>query len=88
MRWMAISVEQLLQKMESELHKAKQAQGSAKLREHVHSIKILTELILEEKSGGETIVVSAPMPQVAPVSSLTTKKLNEEDANGESLFDF
>jgi hypothetical protein len=85
---MAISVEQLLQKMESELQKAKQAQGSAKLREHVHSIKILSELILEEKSGGETGVVSVATPQIVPLAPLATKKLNEDDANGDSLFDF
>jgi hypothetical protein len=86
---MAISVEQLLQKMESELQKAKQAQGSAKLREHVHSIKILSELILEEKSGGVAEVVSvATSSQIVPQAPLATKKWNEDDANGDSLFDF
>jgi hypothetical protein len=94
---MAISVNQLLIKMENELHKAKSAQGTSQLRENVHSIKVLCELILEENQSGVTSnlagtktspAVSRQAPTVVPVTSLTTKKLVEEEANGDSLFDF
>lgn len=94
---MAISVNQLLLKMENELHKAKSAQGTSQLRENVHSIKVLCELILEENQSGVTgnlagttnsPAVSKQTSTVVPVTSLTTQKLDEEEANGDSLFDF
>jgi hypothetical protein len=93
MRIMSISVEQLLKKMESELHKAKQAEGTAKLRENVHSIKILCELILDDTGSGSVrglpeVVALQPQIQTITPTSLTVKKLEEEEANGESLFDF
>jgi hypothetical protein len=93
MRMMSISVEQLLKKIESELHKAKQAEGTTKLRENVHSIKILCELILED-SGTGTVrsvperIASQPQIQSITPTTLSVKKLEEEEANGDSLFDF
>lgn len=93
MRIMSISVEQLLKKIESELHKAKQAEGTAKLRENVHSVKILCELILEDTGSGAVRSVPemvALQPQIQPITptTLSVKKLEEEEANGDSLFDF
>jgi hypothetical protein len=90
---MSISVEQLLKKMESELQKAKQAEGTTKLRENVHSIKILCELILEDQGMGSVrslseVVALQPKIQTITPPSLTVKKLEEEEANGDSLFDF
>jgi hypothetical protein len=93
MRMMSISVEQLLKKMESELHKAKQAGSTVELREHVHSIKILCELILDDQ-GNRTVQnlpeVLALQPQIQTIkpTTLSVKKLEEEEANGDSLFDF
>jgi hypothetical protein len=92
---MSISVEQLLKKMESELHKAKQAEGSVQLRENVHSIKVLCELILEDsalKSGSvrglsEAVALQPQIQSITP-TTLSVKKLEEEEANGDSLFDF
>jgi hypothetical protein len=89
MRMMSISVEQLLKKIESELNKAKQAEGSVKLRENVHSIKILCELILEDSgSGSVRSVALQPQIQSIPTTTLSVKKLEEDEANGDSLFDF
>jgi RNase P/RNase MRP subunit p30 len=88
---MAISINQLLEKIESELHKAKQAGSIAKVRENVHSIKVLCELILEERDSDllkQAVGVTQSIPQVVAVPTLTTKKLQEDEANGESLFDF
>ncbi|MBI0578174.1 YwdI family protein [Neobacillus cucumis] len=47
---MNISVQKLLAKMEDELQSAKQSTKGESLRERVYSIKILCELILEEKA--------------------------------------
>jgi hypothetical protein len=93
---MSISVDQLLKKMESELHKAKQAGNSARLRENVHSIKILCELVLEQEGSVENhrqMVIEAPPIQQTNLqtiqpANLSGKKLQEEEANGDSLFDF
>jgi hypothetical protein len=93
---MSISINQLLKKMESELHKAKQAEHSSHVRESVHSIKILCELILEQNGQVElpkqTVVAVSPIqqpgPQAIPPANLSGRKLQEEEANGESLFDF
>jgi hypothetical protein len=91
MRSMAISVNQLLEKIESELHRAKQAGNTAKVRENVHTIKVLCELILEEKDSElprPAVGVTQAIPQVVAVPTLNPKKLDEDEANGESLFDF
>jgi hypothetical protein len=93
MRMMSISVEQLLKKMESELHKAKLAESSVKLRENVHSIKVLCELILEDSGSKEVRSIPervALQPQIQSITptTLSVKKLEEEEANGDSLFDF
>jgi hypothetical protein len=91
---MSISVDQLLKKIESELHMAKQAGSTAKLRENVHSMKVLCEIILEENHQSESIRRLAgesalqPVSPVLPVTSLSVKKLEEEEANGDSLFEF
>lgn len=87
---MDISVNQLLKKIESELHRAKQEENALKRRESIHSIKILCELILEE-NGKSLAGATPPQPtsQVITTTSLSTKKLDlEEEANGDSLFDF
>ena len=48
---MNISVDKLLSKIEQELQHAKNSSKSESLRERVYSIKILCELILDEKPG-------------------------------------
>lgn len=90
---MAISVNQLLEKIEGELHKAKSAGSSTKLRESVHTIKILCELILED-NGTEAVQSIEAVPalqrtsQALSPTTLVSKKLDEQEANGDSLFDF
>lgn len=90
---MSISVDQLLRKIESELHKAKGAGNASSLRENVHSIKVICELILENDKGSVSNVGKVLPTAVTPVQTLSpvnlsVKKLDEEEANGESLFDF
>lgn len=95
---MNISVEKLLAKIEEELKLAKNSTKQERLREKVYSIKILCELILEEKQAQNQIPVhTAPVFQPVitqqaiqqPVSLNQPKKLEMDDeANGDSLFDF
>jgi hypothetical protein len=99
-----ISVQTLLMKMEEELKLAKSSTKEENLREKVYSIKILCELILDEKQS--TVKQTAPIQPVIPQqvyqqplmnqqvfqqapSLQQPKKLEMEDeANGDSLFDF
>lgn len=94
---MNISVEKLLTKIEEELKLAKNSRKPENLREKVYSIKILCELILDEKQSQEVTHTPPPayqpvMAQPAiqqPISLNQPKKLEMEDeANGDSLFDF
>ncbi|GHH97978.1 YwdI family protein [Neobacillus kokaensis] len=102
---MNISVQKLLAKMEEELMQAKAASKQENLRERIYSIKILCELILDEKQAKAAEswnepVIGRPVPVVVPqqpavpivqqpVSTLQLKKLElEDEANGDSLFDF
>ncbi|MFS0774626.1 YwdI family protein [Neobacillus sp. 3P2-tot-E-2] len=95
---MNISVEKLLRKIEEELTLAKNSPRPENLREKVYSIKILCELILDEKQRSKEAPQN-PVPAfqpvtvqpsfVQPVTLNQPKKIEMEDeANGDSLFDF
>jgi hypothetical protein len=107
-----ISVQKLLAKMEEELNQARASHKEESLRERVYSIKILCELILEEKQTGRDVqpatatiqqataaqvfqqaayqpAVSQPIFQQPTVTTPQPKKLElDDEANGDSLFDF
>jgi hypothetical protein len=96
---MNISVQKLLAKIEAELRLAKSSPEEESLREKVYSIKILCELILDEKqAANEATLTLTPSYQPVsqqqvfqqPTTTLTQPKkldLNNE-ANGDSLLDF
>lgn len=96
--FMDLSIDKLLAKMETELHQARRSDKEENVREKIYSIKILCELILDEKVGSsEDLVSSRPQEVYQPAASLTIqpmavnqqKKLQTDDgANGDSLFDF
>ncbi len=90
---MNISVQQLLRKIEEELHEAKGNTNEARIRERIYSIKSLCELILDEQvqpaAQKNTFVSQQPAHHAQPVSIQQPKRLEmEDDANGDSLFDF
>lgn len=93
---MNISVNRLLDKMEEELSAAKRMSSDAKIRERVHAIKAICELILEESSfttNTEVNTIVSPSPSfVQPIKVVETPQQNrmkiEDGVNGESLFDF
>ena len=102
---MNISIQKLLSKIAEELNLAQQAQKEESLREKVYSIKILCELILDEKQAPlkspepiqlaraqkvyqQQPIMNQPIFQ-QPVPMQQPKKLEmENEANGDSLFDF
>ncbi len=93
MKILNISVQKLLKKIEEELHEAKGNTNEARIRERIYSIKSLCELILDEQvmpaASKSTFVPQQPVQQVQPVSIQQPKRLEmEDDANGDSLFDF
>lgn len=99
---MNISVQKLLAKIEEELKLAQSSTKQESLREKVYSIKILSELILDEKTAPKSEAVAFNPPPVIgqhpainqqifqqPVSIQQPKKLEmDEEANGDSLLDF
>lgn len=93
---MNISVQRLFAKMEEELKLAKSNHNEKFIREKVYSIKILCELILDEKlveneqSINNTMIpVTKNQPYLTPTSLNQPKRVDDEDgANGDSLLDF
>nr|WP_285852297.1 YwdI family protein [Robertmurraya korlensis] len=95
---MEISVQKLLLKMEQELQAAKSSGTNSQVRERVHAIKTLCELVLESQSGETTRglprvnpVIPTKVEQILTSSPVQTqpKKLQiDDESNGDSLFDF
>jgi hypothetical protein len=88
----------LIKKIEHELGKAKTAEKSQQIREHVYSIKALCEVLLEENnvasvsqtfSQPQQTYFQESQPVQKPVSIQKDEPLETDDgANGNSLFDF
>lgn len=83
--------------MDEELVKAKGAGTERQIREHVHAIRTMCELILENQQENEpnrfTEIVIPPKSDIAkplqPQTVIQGKRLQEDgEANGDSLFDF
>ncbi|TAA72964.1 YwdI family protein [Planococcus salinarum] len=88
---MAVGHERVITEIEKH---ARQARGgdAAKMRESLAAIRALCDLLLE---GEEQHAPPAPAPRATPLSAppvqqpvLSQKKLVEEGANGDSLFEF
>ncbi|MDQ0271778.1 YwdI family protein [Cytobacillus purgationiresistens] len=96
---MSISVQTMLQKIEKELHEAKGQGDQARVRERVHAIKTLCELILDQPQNSSVAstyrkqAIEPPSIQLQPSMQAPnmgqTKPMKMDDtANGDSLFDF
>ncbi|WP_226675508.1 YwdI family protein [Rossellomorea aquimaris] len=95
---MNIPHQTLIKKIEHELGKAKSAEKSQQIREHVYSIKALCEVLLEENngssvqptySGPQQTYIQEPQQVQKPVTIQKEEPLETDDgANGNSLFDF
>ncbi|KIL52738.1 YwdI family protein [Jeotgalibacillus campisalis] len=99
---MSITDEQVLAKIEQQIGQARQA-PSAKRREHLHAIRTLCDLALDQEApltegSGNINRRTNPMPaNQAPVYSAPAKPVSisqekpvkmEDGSNGDSLFDF
>jgi hypothetical protein len=100
---MNISIDKLLHKIEEELKEAKGTNSDTKIRERVHAIKTMCELILEESTTitsttptsatvnqSPNLVVSNPAyrGQVASIPNQQERLIIDEESNGESIFEF
>ncbi|ATP38917.1 hypothetical protein CSE16_02150 [Solibacillus sp. R5-41] len=91
-----ISYEMIVQQIEKHASQAKQVRGEQQIREQLSAIRALCDVVLDEgKSVAKlpeaalsvhNIQTSSMMISQLPVTS--SQKIEEEDANGESLFDF
>lgn len=87
-----ISNQTLLNEMEKHITNAKNLKNDEALREHIIAVRALCDLALATKGAMQTLAVSQSIQPSAFVertpSSLTSTKLEEDDANGDSIFDF
>lgn len=86
---MAIDTMRILTEIDKHTTRAK-GSDPAKMRDSVAAIRALCDLLLEDeqpmidKQAPRAVPLAAPQPQT--VSAVN--KLKEEDANGDSLFEF
>ncbi|HSJ37444.1 MAG TPA: YwdI family protein [Planococcus sp. (in: firmicutes)] len=90
---MAVGHERVITEIEKHARQARTG-NAAKMRESVAAIRALCDLLLEEEQQPSS-PSPAPAPRAIPLSAspapqpvLTEKKLVEEGANGDSLFEF
>ncbi|MBJ7996717.1 MULTISPECIES: YwdI family protein [Bacillus] len=95
---MQVSSDKVLNKMASEIAKAKSSEGQ-KSKEHLLVVRALCDLLLDERVEPSTyrepqvqsqIIGSQPITTVQPVMPVSGEPvyIKEEGANGNSLFDF
>ncbi|MFK4480191.1 YwdI family protein [Bacillus sp. RC206] len=95
---MQVSSDKVLNKMASEIAKAKSSEGQ-KSKEHLLVVRALCDLLLDEQVEPSTyrepqvqsqIIGSQPIITVQPVMPVSGEPvyIKEEGANGNSLFDF
>ncbi|MCT2538257.1 YwdI family protein [Aquibacillus koreensis] len=99
---MAISDQTVLTKMMNELQEALNKSGQTNVvREHVRAVRLLCDLILD--SEPESTGTTEPKPSIdqlelkkmmgnlgqsQPNTTPPTRKIDDEEANGDSIFDF
>ncbi|CAG9620062.1 YwdI family protein [Sutcliffiella rhizosphaerae] len=95
---MSITLDKVLARLEAELEKAMDTGNVQKKREHLAAMKSLCELALEtdveapvHRNVKKEYSPSVQAHSLAPPSQISNNGANryiEEDANGDSLFDF
>ncbi|WP_342508362.1 YwdI family protein [Sporosarcina sp. FSL K6-2383] len=87
-----ISYDRIISEMERQLSVAKRTNDERAMREALAAVRSLCEVALNGDSSVRQEEKIAPKMLIAPdvqsISSLEGKPLEEEDANGGSLFDF
>lgn len=101
---MSITLDKVLQRMQAELNRAQATGNVQKKREHLVAMKSLCELALEEdveqerrpaapsmQPSAPTFAANsfvAPVQPSQPVNQFPSKPMKEDEANGDSIFDF
>lgn len=89
-----ISRETLLQQLEQYVAAAKQAGTEQQFREQLVAVRALCDVALATGASQQTVriqqITEQPMlvPVSQPVQKMPSAKLQESDANGDSIFDF
>lgn len=86
-----ISYQRILAEMEKQLTTAKHSHDEQSVREALSAIRALCEVALdpiEINNDFRKNTLTEPKPLEHSSPSLDTDKLKEDDANGESIFDF
>lgn len=79
--------EQVMKEIERQVSLAKQAAGGQAQREALYAVRALCNVMLQDEQYTAPGQMSAAAVRPA-AAVLEEKPLQEEDANGESLFDF
>lgn len=78
--------------MEHELKEAKACSSSPEMREKIYAIKSLCELILETQTSSTSVNTYNTTPIIQPVTGQQatneSNRLQIDEANGDSIFDF
>lgn len=82
-----ISNRQILLQIEKQLQEAKTASGEQSIRESLAAIKALCEVALTVPQTESPTVLQTAAVKATTLTAPSTP-LKEDDANGESLFDF
>ncbi|MDC3425087.1 YwdI family protein [Aquibacillus sp. 3ASR75-11] len=99
---MAISNRAVLKKMQIEIQEALRKEHTEFVREHIRAVRLLCDLVLEEdktnsenpsKKELDAMIGDSTQPlkqqnNVISDSKTGVPKINAEEANGESIFDF
>ncbi|MCP8617381.1 YwdI family protein [Salirhabdus salicampi] len=95
---MPIPEQKVLEKISNEVNKAMlDKENPAKLKQHIQTIRLLTDLFLDEDMSTDEAVVMEKMKQQHNETTSTTKvqqprretkPIDHDEANGDSIFDF
>ena len=85
-----ISYNQVLLEMERQLTAAKKTEDEREMREALAAIRSLCEVALGGKPRSDEKIIPKMLTShtVQPITSLEAKPMEEEGANGGSIFDF
>lgn len=82
-----ITYETIIMQMEQALAQAKQAKNEQQMREQLTAVKALCDVVLRDASTGVAPMIQ-PVSSTPQVPSISTVKIQETGANGDSIFDF
>jgi len=86
-----ISTERIIEEMQRQLNYAKTADDDQAVREALTAIRALCQVVLVSNEKKDEPIITPRTMAISHkprISSLESRPLEEEDANGSSIFDF